>query len=304
MQKYVDFIIPAIILVLLISVYFTFIFRRHIRYEVFPSTLAQTVGVISSNMSAYLLIVVSVGLALPLLSDIEPPSPIYFVFFDILFALAMLVSKVPLLYFLSKRSTNTFTKIIGTRWIGIETCLWLIALAIAGRVLYEQILYTIGLSVPADIAKQPEWTTTLIRAITSMIFAPILEEVFYRGFCLNGLRKRYGTLFAVLITSTLFSIAHVPGDLVSVLLLGLGTALVYINTGSIYAPIAVHFGYNLFAQFNRTPWIIYLEQETNGALTYNTWTLTIAANICIFAYLLRNRWLRVRPLTDADNFVL
>jgi membrane protease YdiL (CAAX protease family) len=78
------------------------------------------------------------------------------------------------------------------------------------------------------------------------IFAPICEEIYFRGFVYPVLRQRFGMPPAVLITSCLFAAIHF--DLVRFLflaLLGAFLAMVCEKTRSLLPAIAAHSAYNL-----------------------------------------------------------
>jgi membrane protease YdiL (CAAX protease family) len=78
------------------------------------------------------------------------------------------------------------------------------------------------------------------------VFAPVCEEMYFRGFVYPVLRHRFGMPAAVLITSCLFAAIHF--DLVRFLflaLLGAFLAIVCEKTRSLLPAIAAHSAYNL-----------------------------------------------------------
>ncbi|MGA0899282.1 MAG: CPBP family intramembrane glutamic endopeptidase [Luteolibacter sp.] len=92
----------------------------------------------------------------------------------------------------------------------------------------------------------------ILLVITATLIAPVCEEVVFRGY-LHPILKKYGGVWVgALFSSLLFSVAH--GNLaVALPLFLLGAILVWLYelTGSIWAPIAVHFCFNattVFAQ--------------------------------------------------------
>ncbi|MDO8616974.1 MAG: DnaJ domain-containing protein [Dehalococcoidia bacterium] len=89
-----------------------------------------------------------------------------------------------------------------------------------------------------------------ILGVLALGFAPLMEEVFFRGFVFGGLRGRWGMLPAALASGLLFGLAHLgnPGSLYLIIPIGLVGALFawgYAYSGSILAPIAAHFLFNL-----------------------------------------------------------
>jgi membrane protease YdiL (CAAX protease family) len=94
---------------------------------------------------------------------------------------------------------------------------------------------------------------------TLTLFAPIYEEVIFRGILLSGLIYMYGIVPAIIITSILFGIWHIRSIffmsvnktivqmLYTGLILGPIFALITIYTGSIWLAVILHFLNNLFA---------------------------------------------------------
>ena len=106
------------------------------------------------------------------------------------------------------------------------------------------------LDVP-DWIKVPDNATDILETaglpltiITVAILAPIGEEVVFRGFALPGLASRLGATTAILITSAVFALIHVPGVGIGILpvtfILGVAFAFVYHKTKSLILAIAVH----------------------------------------------------------------
>lgn len=85
----------------------------------------------------------------------------------------------------------------------------------------------------------------MLLAVVSVI-APICEEIFFRGFLFQGFKKRWGVLAGIIISSVLFSAAHL--DLYNFMpLLAIGWVLAYIfhKTKSLLPVIFLHAAYNL-----------------------------------------------------------
>lgn len=105
-----------------------------------------------------------------------------------------------------------------------------------------------SLTNPASISSLNFGWKYVFYFISSIIFAPIIEEIVFRGIILKRLISdtEINTFFAVLFTSFLFSLTHstITGVLIS-LALGLVFCLVYINTRNIYYCIVLHAIYNL-----------------------------------------------------------
>ncbi len=81
--------------------------------------------------------------------------------------------------------------------------------------------------------------------IQLLILAPFVEELFFRGFLIPPLRKNLPMWATVLIASLVFMLAH--GYLkFGAFLLGLGTSLIFLYTGSVIPGIIFHFSCNFW----------------------------------------------------------
>lgn len=68
------------------------------------------------------------------------------------------------------------------------------------------------------------------------------EEIIFRGVIGRGLTARWGVVRGVLLTSLLFAIAHVsPSHALATIPIGIFLHVTYLATGSLWAPILVHF---------------------------------------------------------------
>ena len=90
-------------------------------------------------------------------------------------------------------------------------------------------------------------TAFLYSAISSIIFAPILEELIFRGVLFNRLKIRIGFIPAMLISSFLFAIGHDFGGITSAFLFGICMCILYLKTDNILVPMSVHFINNIVA---------------------------------------------------------
>jgi membrane protease YdiL (CAAX protease family) len=98
-------------------------------------------------------------------------------------------------------------------------------------------------NVPSDLFKQP--ITAIPAIILTVVFAPICEESFFRGFVFNGLRRRVGTEQAAVFSGLLFAVAHFqPSLIIPFTVIGVGFAYAYRKTGTLYANIAAHVAFN------------------------------------------------------------
>lgn len=79
-----------------------------------------------------------------------------------------------------------------------------------------------------------------------VLAAPIGEEIFFRGFLYNALRRRFRVPLAAVISSVLFALVHVhPLLIASLFVVGVGLALIYERRQSLLASVAAHATFNL-----------------------------------------------------------
>ena len=77
--------------------------------------------------------------------------------------------------------------------------------------------------------------------IVGAVLAPIVEEMFFRGFLFQGFRQKYGWVSAALLSSLIFAAAHL--DLVALIptfVLGCLLAYVYHRSNSVWPGVILH----------------------------------------------------------------
>jgi uncharacterized protein len=93
-----------------------------------------------------------------------------------------------------------------------------------------------------------------LMAFFGILIAPILEELFFRGMLFPTLRRRLGTVTAVLLTALAFAAIHGAqlgyawAPILSIFIVGLALTIVRERTDSVAASVLTHAGYN-FALF-------------------------------------------------------
>ena len=77
--------------------------------------------------------------------------------------------------------------------------------------------------------------------VAIVIFAPIAEELIFRGIVFNDCLREAGRTWAYVGSAALFAAIHLSLEsLLPIFLLGLARAWVYQRTGSLLAPITMH----------------------------------------------------------------
>jgi membrane protease YdiL (CAAX protease family) len=141
----------------------------------------------------------------------------------------------------------------GWRWVfliapGAVFLMWLVfgGLQISG---YVEWMESLGVETVQDTVQLLQTTDDPLlfglMAFAAVIAAPLCEEIVFRGYFYPVMKKFAGMWPAAICSALVFSAAH--GNLTAVLPLFLfGGLLVFIyeKTGSLWAPIAVHFCFN------------------------------------------------------------
>lgn len=82
------------------------------------------------------------------------------------------------------------------------------------------------------------------------LFAPVTEEILMRGFALDGLKRTYGAVTALMVSSLLFALLHFNMvQTLSAFICGLILGVLYLRTGSLLCCMIAHGGYNLISFF-------------------------------------------------------
>lgn len=137
----------------------------------------------------------------------------------------------------------------------ISTILLVVPIALAGSLLVGELDFYVGILLrqfdwPAPIELQRNiFEIQLFRNLLdlpkiglSVVFLPgICEELFFRGFVLTGMCVHVGTKRALLISATLFALAHFnPWQFPALFAMGLLFAMLVYWTHSIYPAILAH----------------------------------------------------------------
>ena len=106
----------------------------------------------------------------------------------------------------------------------------------------------VGLSQLAGDVSTPQEVAMVVYALT---VAPLVEEVFFRGYLYRAVRDTFGPWLAVLLVGLVFGLFHglqyagVPLALAAVTLMGLVTTWVRKHTGALVPCILLHVAYNI-----------------------------------------------------------
>jgi membrane protease YdiL (CAAX protease family) len=116
-------------------------------------------------------------------------------------------------------------------------------------ILHNALLYLLGVDTQGEniVKLFGELDSPVWFFIVGAVFAPLVEEIFFRGFLFQGFRARYGWVTAMLLSAAIFAAAHL--DLVVLIptfLLGCLLAYLFQRSNSIWPGIILHFLVNSF----------------------------------------------------------
>ncbi|HYM14836.1 MAG TPA: CPBP family intramembrane glutamic endopeptidase [Dehalococcoidia bacterium] len=130
--------------------------------------------------------------------------------------------------------------------------------ALAVSIAYGVIIDAFGLNflkqgcadqVPTEIRSQPY--ILAITAFLAVVFAPMAEEFFFRGFVFPGIARSWGVPAGIVVSGLLFGSAHLLGNpylyksLIQFAAIGMIFAFTYWRSGNIFSSMLAHFTFNL-----------------------------------------------------------
>jgi len=144
-------------------------------------------------------------------------------------------------------SMANFIKHIGIGIIGYITALPVIIGALVFTMWITKLLkYTPPMEPVVKLFLEEKSLLLLMySAVFAIVFGPICEEIFFRGFMYPALKKRMGALMSIICTAFLFSVLHTNAvGFLPIMVLGVLLAYLYEKTGSLVPSIGVHVIHN------------------------------------------------------------
>ena len=148
-------------------------------------------------------------------------------------------------------SSLGFNKTSGVKPYLFAVAMWIVGLSVLMFWVQALVWFGVEVLIPPDTAKQAldKADGSIIATILLVgIVGPMAEEIFFRGFVLPGLVKKFGIIWALVISSVVFGLFHIdPATVVPTFTLGLALGWVYIKTGSIWPAMFAHGLHNTVA---------------------------------------------------------
>jgi membrane protease YdiL (CAAX protease family) len=128
--------------------------------------------------------------------------------------------------------------------------------------------------ITTTLKDHPTTATVAGLAIFAVVIAPIVEEVFFRGFVFTAMRAKLNVWIAAIVSGAMFGVVHAFGSpwqfLVPLSVLGTVLCIVYWKTGSLYPCIALHAINNSVALSTALDWTWQIPLLMGGSLTVIT----------------------------------
>ncbi|MBM6617890.1 CPBP family intramembrane glutamic endopeptidase [Bacillus suaedaesalsae] len=174
-------------------------------------------------------------------------------YLDIFFSIGLYVNMTFILIRYLRKHDIKMASIIGEIWIskkefiqyaGVQLFFLLFSIAAITTVLnFLHINNEAFLKEMLDTVPAQETSGLLIALFNFIImitFAPVVEELFFRGFLFNKWGESMGLVKAMILSSFIFSLLHFNSGFIGHFFLGLLFCIVYVKTKRLIVPIILH----------------------------------------------------------------
>lgn len=138
---------------------------------------------------------------------------------------------------------------------------------------YPIVLYSLSFIVPKYVESQlnHEYATTPISwiffSISALIYAPIMEELFFRGIIFQKIAIKKSFSNGLIISAILFAAIHLRFDIISLFLMGTISVLLYFKTKQLTTSIIYHFVYNFIVVVRRMHYQLFSNADSSAQTT-------------------------------------
>lgn len=159
------------------------------------------------------------------------------------------------------------------------------------------VLTAMGLDTPSlNYEIQRDIPTTAMDLFSSVILAPIAEELLYRGIVLKE-TARVSRRFAIVFSAVMFGLMHGnPYQLVMATLLGLGLGYVTIESDSLIPAIVCHMAVNFAASIPDLA--AYFDEALYDPVYYIISALEFVLGLIGSIYIIKNDGIKLPPYTE------
>lgn len=188
----------------------------------------------------------------------------------------------------------------GFRNLNMPMILWGVVLLVATGVVIEPLLAlfpTEGYEAVMQTVGLGGWAI-----LSTVVAAPILEEVLFRGLIFESCRERFGKGGALVISALLFGLIHgVPVQMVNAFVVGLILGYVYLRTRSLVSVMIIHavnnaIAYATIALFGNSGEVTLREVISQGWLYWILYGLSAV----VFLWAVYRLWKTLRDNTEVE----
>ena len=135
------------------------------------------------------------------------------------------------------------------------------------------VLYSLSFIIPNYVESQlnNEYATTPISwiffSISALIYAPIMEELFFRGIIFQKLAIKKDFSNGLIISAILLAAIHLRFDVISLFLMGTVSVLLYFKTKQLTTSIIYHFVYNFIVVVRRVHYQLFSQANSSAQTT-------------------------------------
>lgn len=245
--------------------------------------LLATVGVFALSIVVGTFIIASMMKS----RGVEAPTPdMTFIYY-----LIQMLPTVAFVIWLRRRAGRDNGIHFGANEINIPIVLWGVVVLIASGVVLEPLLNLFpsdGYESVTNSIGLGGWAV-----LSTVLAAPVLEEVLFRGLIFESCKERFGDGVAILTSSLLFAIVHVvPIQMVNAFVVGLILGYIYLKTGSLLSVIILHainnaIAYITLAYFGASASSITTESLFGSSIAY--WVV-YALSVVLLMFALMRLW--------------
>lgn len=168
--------------------------------------------------------------------------PLYFIsdFFNLSHTFLVIITLIYLIQYLDKKETQSFNFAIFKSNLSHLIVCWPLILLTS---FFSMLLFS-DFNEQKIVSKLKN-NVSYSLLFSSIIIAPIIEEIFFRKFVYRVIKKKLGIFFGILISSLMFGLIHYNlYSFGTLFLLSVICTIKFENTGQIFQPILIHSFFN------------------------------------------------------------
>ncbi|WP_010238089.1 CPBP family intramembrane glutamic endopeptidase [Clostridium arbusti] len=162
--------------------------------------------------------------------------------------ISMILSLIIYFFMLRKKQKNIF-QMCNFRNIGVKNVLFILVICVSFSALLSGVVEYVIKFFPSynETSKMINMSMTSILGILAvLIFAPIFEEILFRGMILSEIRNNINIIAAVIIQGILFGLYHMDKfQSIYTAILGILLGLLCVKTKSVVGSIIAHITFNI-----------------------------------------------------------